>query len=139
MSKRHWDQLSADLGLDLHPGDSFTLRKAEEMGLLLGGNLETIVRVSDVAGKEFAIEQALNKMQGEWGEVELGVMEYRETGTFVIKVPLNAQPLLLPPPLPLLFSPLRHRSPESCALCVALCAFIRSRRTSPSSWMTTSS
>ncbi|KAG1679690.1 hypothetical protein FOA52_006209 [Chlamydomonas sp. UWO 241] len=84
MRDRHWDGLSTELGLDVHPDSSFTLAKAEEQGLL--SHLETITRVSDVAGKEFSIEQALDKMQGEWAAAEMGVLEYRETGTYVIKV-----------------------------------------------------
>lgn len=84
MANRHWDQLSSELGVDLHPDASFTLSRAEEMGLLY--HLDLITKVSEIAGKEFAIETALDRMQHEWGEVELGVMEYRETGTFVIKV-----------------------------------------------------
>ena len=90
MCDRHWDQLSTDLGVDLHPDETFTLQKAEDMGLLQEDNLELITKVSEIAGKEFAIEQALDKMQSEWGEVELVVMEYRETGTFVIKVRVAA-------------------------------------------------
>jgi hypothetical protein len=36
-------------------------------------------------GKEFSIEQALDKMQNELGAVVLGVLAYRETGTYIIK------------------------------------------------------
>eukprot|EP00959_Pyramimonas_sp_CCMP1952_P388363 8138025-Pyramimonas_sp.AAC.1 len=42
--------------------------------------------VSDVAGKEYSIETTLNKMQKEWEGQQLIVMDYRETGTYVIKV-----------------------------------------------------
>ena len=45
-----------------------------------------IVKVSDVAGKEYSIETTLNKMQKEWEGQQLIVMDYRETGTYVIKV-----------------------------------------------------
>ncbi len=46
------------------------------------------VQVADVAGKEYAIETALDKMQREWESTELQVLEYRETGTHIIKVPI---------------------------------------------------
>lgn len=39
-----------------------------------------------MAGKEYSIETSLAKMQRDWEHVQLQVLEYRETGTFVIKV-----------------------------------------------------
>ncbi|GMH32802.1 hypothetical protein BSKO_00636 [Bryopsis sp. KO-2023] len=84
MRDRHWDQLSEELKMELRPDPNFTLSKAEEMGLL--NHLEVITRISDVASKEFSIDQALDKMQGEWDGVKLGVAPYRETGTFIIKI-----------------------------------------------------
>lgn len=57
------------------------------MGLLEEGKLAEISKVADVAGKEFGIEQALDKMEAEWAGLELAVVPYRETGTHVIKVP----------------------------------------------------
>jgi dynein heavy chain, axonemal len=56
------------------------------LGFLEENNLKEILKVADVASKEFAIEQALEKMAADWESVELGVLPYRETGTFVIKV-----------------------------------------------------
>ena len=48
-------------------------------------SLEAVTKVCDVAGKEYAIEQALDKMEGEWKGVDLEIVEYRETGTYVLK------------------------------------------------------
>lgn len=85
---RHWDQLSASLGVDLHPDESFTLETAAQMRLLDHASLKELMRVSDIAGKEFGIEQALDKMMVEWSSSVLIVTAYRETGTFIIKVRL---------------------------------------------------
>ncbi|KAG2485619.1 hypothetical protein HYH03_015682 [Edaphochlamys debaryana] len=84
MRDRHWDQLSASLGFRLHPDKNFTLSAAEEMGLL--AHLPAITKVADVAGKEYSIEMALDKMQREWEVAEMAVLDYRETKTYVIKV-----------------------------------------------------
>ncbi|KAG2439747.1 hypothetical protein HYH02_010624 [Chlamydomonas schloesseri] len=84
MRDRHWDQLSAMLGFKLHPDKTFTLAAAERMGLLQ--HLQAIAKVADVAGKEYSIEQALDKMQHEWESAEMAVLDYRETKTYVIKV-----------------------------------------------------
>lgn len=84
MRDRHWDQLSSTLGFDIKPNAEFTLSKAAEMGLL--DHLEAISRITDVAGKEFSIEQALDKMEGEWEGAKLLLVPYRESGTFIIRI-----------------------------------------------------
>jgi dynein heavy chain, axonemal len=56
------------------------------MGLLKDNKLKEVLKVSDVAGKELSIEQTLDKMMNEWAHLELDIVSYRATGTFVIKV-----------------------------------------------------
>ncbi|WIA11828.1 hypothetical protein OEZ85_011917 [Tetradesmus obliquus] len=84
MRPRHWDSLSAELGLDLHPDKAYTLDQALKQGLL--GHLEVLSKTADVASKEYSIEQALDKLQHEWESAELGVLEYRDTSTYIIKL-----------------------------------------------------
>lgn len=43
-------------------------------------NAAVITKVSETASKEFAIESALDKMQGAWAAVKLVIEDYRETG-----------------------------------------------------------
>lgn len=43
-------------------------------------NAAVITKVSETASKEFAIESALDKMQGAWATVNLLIEDYRETG-----------------------------------------------------------
>ena len=85
MRDRHWEELTRLLGKDMTicADDSFTLSKL--IALDLDEQIETVQKQSDVAGKEFAIEQAMDKMEGEWKQVQLQVTAYRETGTFVLK------------------------------------------------------
>lgn len=45
-------------------------------------NAAVITKVSETASKEFAIESALDKMQGAWAAVKLIIEEYRETGEY---------------------------------------------------------
>lgn len=84
MRDRHWEQISAEIKQELNPDDTFTLKAGLEMGIM--DHEERIIKIADVAGKEFSIEQALDKMQNEWSTVELQVLEYRETGTYIVKV-----------------------------------------------------
>jgi hypothetical protein len=113
MRARHWDALSAELGMDLHlDGSTATLDAAlNRQGLL--AHLDAIGKTADVASKEFSIEQvgagvgsagwaaerlplcaldnggcglqALDKLQAEWEGAELGILAYRDTGTFIVK------------------------------------------------------
>lgn len=55
MRTRHWDQLTQDLGRNMHFDSGYNLETALQQGLL--GHLDTISKVSDVASKEFSIEQ----------------------------------------------------------------------------------
>ena len=83
MRERHWSLLTEKLGFELKPDDNFTLRKGLEE-FKLADKMDDIVKICDVAGKEFAIEQALDKMEGDWQGTVLSVKEYRDTGTYVI-------------------------------------------------------
>ena len=84
MRDRHWEQIGEEIKQELNPDESFTLKAGLEMGIM--DHEERIIKIADVAGKEFSIEQALDKMQDEWSTVELELKEYRETGTYVVKV-----------------------------------------------------
>jgi dynein heavy chain, axonemal len=90
MRARHWEALASALAKDWHPQHDFTLSAASDLGFLEEKNLKEIMKVADCAGKEFAIEQALEKMAADWEVVELSILPYRETGTFVIKVKQQA-------------------------------------------------
>ena len=85
MRDRHWEALSKELEMELRPNEdeTFTLNKAVELGLLT--RMEVINRYSDVAGKEYSIENALNKMTKEWVTINIQTMAYRDTGTYILK------------------------------------------------------
>lgn len=55
-------------------------------GSYVGVSLNVLFQSPLAAGKEYSIEQALDKMQREWEKAEMIVLDYRETGTYVIKV-----------------------------------------------------
>ena len=95
MRDRHWDDLSKDLKFELRPDERFTLRDATE-GLRLHETalLEKVQKVTDRAMKEFAIEKTLNDMLAAWSECEFEVLDYRSTGTGVIKISEEVNSLL---------------------------------------------
>ena len=82
MRERHWEALSKELNVQLNPIEDFTTRQILDMDLKK--NIELIQKIGESAAKEFQIETALNKMEGEWAEMILQVKPYRETGTGVL-------------------------------------------------------
>ena len=79
MRERHWQKISEDIGLTIPIDDpKFTLTDVLEMGL--PSHMEAIMKVTDVASKEYGIEMALQKMFKEWEGANLDVKEYRDTG-----------------------------------------------------------
>ncbi|XP_048258404.1 dynein axonemal heavy chain 1-like isoform X3 [Haliotis rufescens] len=83
MRNRHWEQLSTDLGFPIRPKANLTFKKCLEMNLQ--EHIQVIAKVAEVAGKEYSIEQALDKMEKEWDPVMFEIIQYKETGTFILK------------------------------------------------------
>ncbi|XP_014666196.1 PREDICTED: dynein heavy chain 1, axonemal-like [Priapulus caudatus] len=82
MRMRHWEQLSEALGFKILPKPTLTFSKCLEMGLQT--HTAVIAKVGEVAGKEYSIEQALDKMEAEWEPIEFEVSAYKETGTYIL-------------------------------------------------------
>ncbi|XP_071830856.1 dynein axonemal heavy chain 1-like isoform X2 [Apostichopus japonicus] len=83
MRSRHWELLSGELGFTIVPKATLTFSKCLEMNL--SEHIDKIAKVAEIAGKEYSIEQALDKMEGEWKPVMFEIMPYKDTGTFIMK------------------------------------------------------
>ncbi|KAI7795154.1 dynein axonemal heavy chain 1 [Triplophysa rosa] len=92
MRSRHWELLSERINVNVKLKANLNFSQCLELGLQ--DHVEEITRVAQEAGKEFAIEQALNKMEEEWSTVMFEVMPYKETGTYILKSPDEASQLL---------------------------------------------
>ena len=47
-------------------------------------HLETVSTISTNASKEFSLEKALDKMHADWEGLEFRIVEYKDTGTFIM-------------------------------------------------------
>ncbi|GLE01654.1 hypothetical protein PINS_up010488 [Pythium insidiosum] len=83
MQDRHWAQMNQEIGMTFRPDRGMKLSYVLELGL--EKHLETISRICETAGKEYQIEKTLNAMEEAWRSVNLTVVEYRETETYVLK------------------------------------------------------
>jgi dynein heavy chain len=83
MRDRHWELISKALDVDIMPIDKFSTE--DILAMNLKDSLETIQKIGESAAKEYQIEQALDKMEKEWSEMNLTIVPYRETGTGVLR------------------------------------------------------
>lgn len=92
MRPRHWERVSNSLNIKLSVGEEGTIRNLQDVfDLNLLDHLEQINAISDVASKEFTIEKALTDMKAAWTTANFEVISYRNTGTYVIKIPEETQ------------------------------------------------
>ncbi|KAI3369512.1 hypothetical protein L3Q82_007723 [Scortum barcoo] len=92
MRNRHWEMLSERIQMKVKPKANLTFSRCLELGLQ--NYVDDIAHVAEVAGKEYTIEQALEKMEQEWSMVLFDVLPYKETGTYILKSPDEASQLL---------------------------------------------
>ncbi|PVD29059.1 hypothetical protein C0Q70_11656 [Pomacea canaliculata] len=92
MRNRHWELLSEELGFPIRPKANLTFSKCLEMKLQ--DHIAVISKIAEVAGKEYSIEQALDKMEHEWDNVEFEILTYKNTGTYIIKTSEETSQLL---------------------------------------------
>uniref|UniRef100_A0A8C9ZPR8 Dynein axonemal heavy chain 1 n=1 Tax=Sander lucioperca TaxID=283035 RepID=A0A8C9ZPR8_SANLU len=92
MRNRHWEMLSERIEMKVMPKANLTFSRCLELGLQ--NYVDDIAHVAEVAGKEYTIEQALEKMENEWSTVVFDVLPHKETGTYILKSPDEASQLL---------------------------------------------
>jgi dynein heavy chain len=92
MKERHWEKVSELVGFPIKPGPDLTLSRIIDFGLEeFQSRFEAI---SEAATKENNLEKALKKMQKEWGEMQFGIIAYRESGTHILSTVDDIQLLL---------------------------------------------
>ncbi|KAK9537950.1 hypothetical protein VZT92_005520 [Zoarces viviparus] len=91
---RHWDAMSEVSGLDsLRPADDEAC-VAHFLSMHLEQHLSKFEGISEVATKEFSVETAMERMAGEWGDIEFTLLAYRDTGTSILSSVDEVQILL---------------------------------------------
>ena len=96
---RHWDAMSEAVGFPLRPTPG-RQEEGEEacvarfLPMRLEQHLDRFEGISEAASKEHSLEKAMEKMEGEWGEMEFSLLPYRETGTSILASVDEIQTLL---------------------------------------------
>ena len=84
MRERHWAQLSNDLKMEINLTGSVTLHDVL-FKMELPRFMQQITTVGDFASKEYLIEKTLEKMTSSWVGVNLDLVDYRDTGTQILR------------------------------------------------------
>ncbi|RMC00001.1 hypothetical protein DUI87_23409 [Hirundo rustica rustica] len=83
MRSRHWEMLSNLVKADVELEPSMTFGRCLELNLQ--DQMENVLKVAETASKEYAIENALNKIENEWKSVLFVVTLYKNTNTYILK------------------------------------------------------
>ena len=89
---RHWKDISNIVGFRFVPDETTSLSSVLERNL--GQYMEQLELVSGVASKEYSFEKAIQKMYGEWKDIEFNTIDYRDTGTQILSGVDDIQTLL---------------------------------------------
>ena len=76
LKQRHWTKISQVLGQDIYPKSSTTLNDMLRFSNLFEDNLTKLTEITNLAGKEYSIEQAFKKMKSDWSRVNFMLTPY---------------------------------------------------------------
>ena len=94
MRARHWEKLGEKLGAPVVADESLTLEALCELGLADPQYVMMLEELSELAGKEYALEAGMDKMEGEWHAITFDVSPYKKTGSYILKGLDEVQALL---------------------------------------------
>ncbi|XP_069681261.1 dynein axonemal heavy chain 1-like [Periplaneta americana] len=84
MKDRHWNQIQEETGIKIEYSPTLTFAMCLEKGL--ADVQDEVIKIAEGAGKEYAIEETLGKMQADWENIILEVTPYKNTGTYIMKI-----------------------------------------------------
>ncbi|XP_070694441.1 dynein axonemal heavy chain 7 [Pempheris klunzingeri] len=90
---RHWNAMAEMAGVSLQPADEQAC-VAQFLSMHLEQHLSSFEGISEAASKEYSLEKAMEKMAGEWSDMEFSLLAYRETGTSILSSVDEVQMLL---------------------------------------------
>jgi dynein heavy chain len=88
----HFQQLFEEMECEPEDGDQYTLQWLLDQGVLK--HIEVVETISTQAQKQYSLKQTMKTMKGEWKEMDMETLPYKETGTYLIKGTDDIQALL---------------------------------------------
>ncbi|KAF5308293.1 hypothetical protein FQR65_LT06286 [Abscondita terminalis] len=84
MRERHWKMIEEETGIFLVVTTSTTFNDFIKVGIT--EHPEAMAKIGDLATKEYAIEEMLDKMLSDWENNYMELTLYKQTGTYIMKV-----------------------------------------------------
>ena len=84
LKDRHWTEMSKELGFEVRPNATLTTMH-DVYNLELQYHQETIMKISEIAMKEYQIEEQLFGMKKEWESLAFQICSYKDSGTYIMK------------------------------------------------------
>lgn len=98
LKSRHWEEIFKMIDADIPLNEEGTGFEPFNVRALLQYNvldqMERIQTVSSVASKEYSLQKVLEKMRADWEGVVFRVIEYKDTGTYIMGGTDEVQALL---------------------------------------------
>ena len=82
MKERHWNDIEALTGIRIPKGETLTINMMLELGLQ--HHCKAIEDICVSANKEYGLQLAMEKMEGEWKDMIFDTKEYRTSGTRIL-------------------------------------------------------
>lgn len=79
LKQRHWNLINDILGVKITPNETTTLNDVLKYGNLIESNLPKLNELTNLAGKEYSIEQAFKKMKRDWMKVNFSLVPYNSS------------------------------------------------------------
>lgn len=92
MRQRHWDKFKEETDINISWTPATTFKDCLELGV--AEYSDRLVGIADEASKEYSVEQTLQKMMNEWENCTMELNPYKDTGTYIMKIPDEIQQML---------------------------------------------
>ena len=84
LTARHWSIISQILSVDIFPNSSTTLNDMLRFSNLFEDNLSRLTEITNLADKEYSIEQAFKKMKSDWNKVNFTLTSYTNNSSMSV-------------------------------------------------------
>jgi dynein heavy chain len=84
LKPRHWSSINQILNVDITPTEETTLKDILKYKNIIDKHMEKMTEITNLASKEYALEQALKKMKQDWESMNFSFVQYKDTDLSIL-------------------------------------------------------
>jgi len=84
LKPRHWCSINQILDVDITPTEDTTLKDILKHKNIIDKQMEKLTEITNLASKEYALEQALKKMKQDWETMNFSFVQYKDTDLSIL-------------------------------------------------------